>query len=343
MSLYKNNLKYFGFGIWIAICIVVGINIFIDPFQIYKKATFHKTIFMKEFYLNAGLIKQYDYDSVSIGSSMTQNFHIEDIKEQLEFQKPIKLPISGGSIVEHSMVLESAISTGKVKNVLFGLDIFSLNNTGNRLPEYLYDNSIWNDYKYIFSIDTLKRSFTYPFLHFTIAKTHPKLDYNLMFQWQHNYPESDFSQAKVLSSYKKRSVNLDNHEDSNKVTNERIEGFNKYILKIVKDNPSINFIFFYPPYSILTYKSMNSSNLDSFFEVKKVINRKLKALPNVQIYDFQDNWSMITNLDNYKDITHYHSKINSYILKEISKRNNLIDSKDYTEFMIKINSYNIEE
>jgi len=343
MNLYKNYLKYFGFGILIIICIVVGINIVIDPFQIYKKATFHKTIFMKEFYLNAGLIKQYDYDSVSVGSSMTQNFKIDELQEQLNFKKPIKLPVSGGSVVEHAMVLESAINTGKVKNVLFGLDIFSLNNTGNRLPEYLYDNSVWNDYKYIFSIDTLKRSFTYPFLHLTISKTHPKLDYNLMFQWQHNYPESYFSKEKVISAYISRSVNLDNSEDTDKITQDRMNGFNKYILKVVKDNPNIKFIFFYPPYSILTYKSMNKQNLDSFFEVKKFINMQLKSLPNVQIYDFQDDWDVITDLDNYKDITHYHSKINSYMLKQISNKEKLANIDDYINFMKKISLYKIEQ
>ncbi len=343
MTFNKTHFKYFIYGITVSLFTVVLINYIIDPFQIYRKATFHKTIFMKGFYLNAGLIKNYDYDSVSIGSSMTQNFKIEDLKKQLSYKKPIKLPISGGSIVEHFTVLQSAISTNKVKNVLFGIDIFSLNNNDNRLPKYLYDDNILNDYKYLFSIDTLKRSFTYPFLHFSITENHPKLDYNLMFQWQQNYSKSDFSAIKVLNSYKSKKVNLNNNISSNEITKERLENFDKYILKIIRENPNIDFTFFYPPYSILTYKLMTYENLNSFIDVKKYINKKLLELSNAKIYDFQEEYEIITELNNYKDVTHYHQRINLWMLKHMQKNKELItsDKKDYKKFIEKITEYEL--
>lgn len=340
MKNYKKNLKYFGLGILISSCTLIAINLIIDPFQIYKKATFHRTLFMKGFYLNAGLIKQYDYDSVSIGSSMTQNFKIEDLKEQLDFKKPIKLPVSGGSTFEHYTVLESAINTGKVKNVLYGIDIFSLNKTTNRLPEYLYDDNVLNDYKYFLNIDTLKRSLTYPFLHLVINKNDPRLDYNLMFQWQHDFKNTDFSEEKVVKDFNNSNVDLDNI-NFKKLSDLRIENFDKYILKIGKDNPTIQFKFFYPPYSILTYKLMTTKNLNSFMFTKRYINTKLLNISNIEIYDFQEDWSIIKNLNNYKDMTHYHSKINHYMLKNMKKKDSLLSKEEnnYEEFIFQIKKY----
>lgn len=308
--------------------LLILINFTIDPFQIYKKATYHKTIFMKGFYLNAGLIKNYDFDSVSIGSSMTQNFIINDLKKNLNFKYPIKLPISGGSMIEHYTALDSAIKTKKVKNVLFGIDIVSLKNSENRLPTYLYDINLLNDYKYLYSIDTLKRSITYPFLHFTLNTNHPRLDYNLMFQWQHNYKESDFSRDKVIKRFNKKITYLYNTENQDNLLNERINNFNKYILTLVEGNPNINFIFFYPPYSILFYKTMSENSLNYFLKTKKYINKVLRTKANVKLFDFQTELDVITNLNNYRDLIHYHQNINIWMTENIKNNKYLISSDD---------------
>ncbi|RLA77539.1 MAG: hypothetical protein DRG78_17215 [Epsilonproteobacteria bacterium] len=307
------------------------INFVIDPFQQYKKATFHKTVFMKNFYLNAGLIKNYNYDSVVIGSSMTQNFIINDIHTILEYKKPIKLPIAGGTIIEHYTVLESAIKSKKVKNVLLGLDVFSLKTSTNRLPAYLYDYNIFNDYLYLVSIDTLKRSLLYPFLHYTIKATHPRMNYNLMFQWQHNFKENDFNATKVINNIKKKSINLDSQKDQDNLLKDRISNVDKFLVPLVKNNPNINYIIFYPPYSILTYSKMEEDgSLDGFIETKKYIFQKLHKYNNIKLFDFQVANNITHNLNNYKDMTHYHQKINTWMLEKI-KQNQFLITKDNIE------------
>jgi hypothetical protein len=342
--MFKKSILFFLIGLILSSVILVFINFIIDPFQVYRKSTFHKAIFMKGFYLNAGLIKTYDYDSVSIGSSMTQNFIIKELKDNLGWEKPIKLPVSGGRIEEHYTVLRSAINTGKVKNVLFGLDIFSLSRNENRLPKYLYDEVVLNDYKYLYSIDTLKRSLTYPFLHLTIPSNHPRLNYNLMFQWQHNYSEKDFSEKKVIKQFANNSINLDNNKDSNNIIKTRMLNFKKYVLELVQDNPNINFTFFYPPYSILSYKSMNNDTLNSFLDTKMKINKMLLKYPNIRIFDFQEVKEVIENLNNYKDLTHYHQKINTWMLNQINYNRYKIDNNEtnFKSFKDSIKSYSYE-
>lgn len=340
---YFKSIQLFVLTTMLIVFTVIIINFLIDPFQQYRKAMFHKTIFMKNFYLNAGLIKNYNYDSVVIGSSMTQNFIIDDMKKELGFSAPIKLPIGGGNIVEYNTVLKSTIATKKVKNVLFGLDIFALKNGDNRLPMYLYDNDIFNDYKYLFSVDTFKRSLTYPFLHYTLDSSHPRLDYNLMYQWQHNFSQNDFSKSKVIDNFNKNKINLDNDINQNEILTERFDNFNKYIVSIIKKNPDIDFIFFYPPYSILAYKSMSSGALNTFLETKTMINSQLLKFSNVKVFDFQEELDVISNLDNYKDITHYHQKINQWMLQQIKVNKYKIKAVSSNEdFRSKILNYKIK-
>ena len=343
---YTKKINLFVLSTILFIIAISGINFIIDPFQQYRRATFHKTIFMKSFYLNAGLIKRNNYDSVVIGSSMTQNFIIDEINEKLNYKNAIKLPISGGNIVEHYTVLNSAIQSKKVKNVLFGLDAFSLENSTNRLPTYLYDYDTLNDYLYLISIDTLKRSLLYPFLHLTIPKTHARLNSNLMFQWQHNHNKSDFNSTKVLNSFTSNDINFDKNINQEQLIKERIDNVAKYLIPLIKNNPNINYIFFYPPYSILTYKQMEASDtLDNFILTKKHIFNMMSKYNNVKIYDFQIAKNITYDLNNYKDITHYHQKINTWMLEQIHDNNYLVNKNNINQYSkklkIQVNQYKV--
>ncbi len=111
---YAKSIKLFLLLSIVLASAIALINFIIDPFQQYRKAIFHKTIFTKAYYLNAGLIKNHTYDSISLGSSMTENFILEEVSTYLNYEKPIKLPLRGGSIEEHSSILAAAIHTKKV-------------------------------------------------------------------------------------------------------------------------------------------------------------------------------------------------------------------------------------
>lgn len=344
---YAKKIKFFILVTVSFIVAISGINFIIDPFQQYRQATLHKTIFMKGFYLNSGLIKNHNYNAVVIGSSMTQNFIIDEVNEKLNYENVIKLPISGGNIAEHYTVLNSAIKSKKVKNVLFGLDIFSLKNAQNRLPTYLYDYNILNDYLYLTSIDTLKRSILYPLLHYTIPNTHPRLNYNLMFQWQHNHTKNDYNSTKVLNSFNNNDINFDKHNNQEELKKERIDNIDKYLLPLIKNNPKINYIFFYPPYSILTYKQMKASEtLESFILTKESIFKMMSKYKNVKIYDFQIAKKITHDLNNYKDITHYHQKINTWMLEQIHNNNYQLNIDNVDEYInklrIQVNEYTVK-
>lgn len=66
---------------------VGGVNYLVDPFQQYRVKTFYPIAFKNERYQNAGLAKNFNYDSLILGTSMTENFLIDKVENDLGFLK----------------------------------------------------------------------------------------------------------------------------------------------------------------------------------------------------------------------------------------------------------------
>lgn len=82
----------------IAILVIIAIfTVVVDPLFQYHKPFFNIYI-RNERYQNPGILKNFDYDSVLTGSSMTENFRVswfEDIGESV-----VKVPFSRADILK---------------------------------------------------------------------------------------------------------------------------------------------------------------------------------------------------------------------------------------------------
>ncbi len=139
------------------------INYTVDPLQQYRQARFYKPVFSLQRYLNPGLAKTYDYNSLITGSSMVENFVLSNVSSILEISKPIKLCMSGASAHDIKYILDVAFKNKQLDSVIYGLDLYAFSGTPKTLgfgehsmPDYLYDDNYFNDYQYILNIDTLK-------------------------------------------------------------------------------------------------------------------------------------------------------------------------------------------
>lgn len=323
-------------SVFILLSIIV--NFVIDPFQQYRKPTLYKTFYSgNERALNPGLAKNHDYKSVVIGSSMTENFLISKVNEIAP--DAIKLPISAGSAYEHALLLNTVFKTSKkIDTVVIGLDIYAVFGKVDRLdygegsvPFYLYDTNYFNDIFYLANFDTLKESvkvFTRKYTH----KDSPNLNYENMYQWQHLY-ENDFGKKKVLAleeKYKEDKKFLKSDYSFENLNN----SFDYNFLSIVQNNPNIKFIFFYPPYSILEYRRWyKNGTLEDILKFKKHVISQLGILNNVEVYDFHSASEITTNLDNYKDFSHYHQNINHWIVDKIKEKKFLVTNQNIDEHL----------
>lgn len=318
---------------------VGGVNYLVDPFQQYRVKTFYPIAFKNERYQNAGLAKNFNYDSLILGTSMTENFLIDKVENDLGFKKAIKLSVSGGSAREQSITLQTAINNNKnLKNVLWGFDTFAFIGEPDRLrygensfPFYLYDDKKLNDYKYILSIDTIKdsmKSIINPYR----KKDELIYDYNRMYEWQY-LVNHELTIEKVKKDWDNRSKFI-NYEQNKQSFSYLKNNFDLNFYQIIKNNPKIKFKIFFPPYSILNFKALEERDkINDILEFKKYIYNTLLELENVNIYDFQSEKIITHNLANYKDISHYHQNINNWLTEQIRDNKYLVTKENRDEHL----------
>jgi hypothetical protein len=311
---------------------IMGVlNFILDPFQQYRKAGFYRPIYDNERYLNPGLAKTYDYNQVVIGSSMTENFILSDVKDILGFNKPIKFCMSGATAYEIKIMLDSAYQHQKIDSVIYGLDLFSFTGDTTRLfngegslPFYLYDNNRLNDYRYLLSLDTFKFFVD----SFVLSKPKVMFDFNRMYEWQYKLDESYFNGTDRLREWKEKAGFNPDYTKSEYSLKAMKANVDINLIPLIQNHPETTFYIFYPPYSILAFKDMESKGwLNTVEQFKKHLFIQLAHYPNVKIYDFQGSKEVTCNLNNYKDLLHYHQRINGWMLQQMKNGKYLIKDK----------------
>ena len=67
------------------------------------------------------------------------------------------------------------------------------------------------------------------------------------------------------------------------------------------------------------------------FDAELIATELLLECPNVKLYNFYNQYDVITNTDNYRDKEHYSAEINSKILKWMASDVGLITKDNYRE------------
>jgi len=325
--MYKKLLVTFFLFVFILFTFIGVIVIVIDPFQYYRKASFYLPVFNKSDYLTPGLVKNYDFDSIILGSSMVENFKLSDVSNIEGFRKPIKFSLPGAHAKNMKIFADLAFNEKNITSVLIGLDIFALEggpdslvNGQDSLPEYLYDDNFLNDYKYIFNIDTLAECIR-PFAYMKMKGPNANVfNYNIMFH--NNISDAYFDVSVPMNSYNSRVYTP--AIDTNK-TNELIQSFKQNIMPMIQENSDTKFVIFYPPYAILTFKHQDrEGNFKSYNKAKLEINSLLIRYKNVQVFDFQVAKDITHNLHHYRDFSHYSYEINTLITEMIREGSYLV-------------------
>ena len=132
--------------------IIVGMVI-IDPYFCYHKPIAGIPYTLEEdAYINAGILKNFDYDSVIIGSSLAALMEPSIVDEKLG-ASTVKATISGASTRNGAFLMEYALNNKEICNIIYSLDYNALlgdkSQLDRALPQYLYDKNPFNDLQYI--------------------------------------------------------------------------------------------------------------------------------------------------------------------------------------------------
>ena len=300
---------------------ILGAVFVFDPFEVYHQAWFHIPPIENstQNYSNAGIAKSYDYDSVVIGSSMTENFSTRLLEENFGGSF-VKLPINAGTPYNHRQMMDLSFGTHDVKRIFYGIDIEALTwfytTPKCEMPDYLYDNNIFNDTQYWFNSSVLLKYI--PACLKTLGQSAPDLR-DTMYNWGALY---EYGKSAALRDVKIKNKVIDQKVETltGTFSQQSLLNVQHNYFPYIESHPNTEFIFFFPPYSLAHwYTFYKSASFEYHLDQKIALINALLPYENVKIYDFQAETDWILNLDNYIDSSHYGPWINDAMTEAIAR------------------------
>ena len=318
------------------ILFVLGaITIIIDPFFHYHAPLKILQYPIKnERYQNDGIVKHFKYDAIITGTSMTQNFKTTEFNSIFGVNS-IKVCFSGAGYKEINENLKKAIHLNKnIRYIIRGLDYNSFFKDKNwqrfdSYPTYLYDKNPWNDLNYFFNKEIL------------INSTLNVIEYTKSGQKTTNFDEygnwmkgRNFGRDAVLEAYKRtEKQSQEKIQASQQDMLLMKENLQQNVVDLVSTNPDITFYLFFTPYSIYYWDSLNQlGTIEQQLALEQEAIEILLEYDNIRLFSFNDQFDLICNLNNYKDIMHYGEDINSKILYWMYNGIGLLTKENYLDY-----------
>ncbi len=296
-----------------------------------------------ERYQNDGITRHFEYDALITGTSMTQNFKTSELDALLSTNS-IKIPFAGASFKEiNDAVVRAKEYNDDLTIVIRGLDLYQFEESAEYLaydsyPTYLYDDNLLNDVQYLWNKDILLTDFLSLSLIPTLMGAAPTT-FDAYSNWT---SENTFGAETVLSVYTRPTQN-DAAEQRHLTEAEQAtiyENVTQNLIQVALDNPDMTFYYFLPPYSVVYFDYCNQSNALYYeFEKLEYAASLLVECENIQLYAFFECTDITTNLDYYKDWTHYSEEVSSMMLQEMAAGNYQLTAENVQDYFAAMTEY----
>ena len=340
-------------GILVAyLCIAAYIY---DPLQIW-----HKPIFRRISYSDnsreamKSIIRDNDFDSIIIGNSLSTNISSKEVSKKLN-SKFLNISMDGSPPAENKIILNYLFKQKQIKNVVYFLGVHYLqlkteNPTFQREKyEFLYNNNKFDDYK-IYLNDKYAQCIIG--LSNSSDCVGSKTNIDKLYSWdgETNHMKRFGGFDNWLSSRALPQVNnalnavletpkTINHKKINSKEKKEIQDYlDKNIFNIVKENPKTQFYLVLPQTSSLEIAREIRSNDELNFQRQKegikYLASQSSKYNNLKIFTFED-LKKLDDIKQYKDLTHFHPNLNSYIINAIQKNTNRLTIKNVNKYINK--------
>lgn len=321
-----------------------GVTTYItDPYFHYHKPYF-KYMLNNERYQNDGIVKNFDYNAMIVGSSMTECF-LTSTADELWQTNTIKVPIAGSTWKEVNDLVETALAANpECKLVIRGLEGIRYFDTYDYLdydpstfPTYLYDQNPLNDVKYLFNKeifvtdvwDVIGRTRTHK----------PSMSFDEYSNFNNYYP---FGNEAVKTYYARETVTPEEKQHKIKKSEYTTiaENVQKNIIDTADRYPDVEFCYFFTPYSIYYWDYMLLlGEMERQIGAEEYIASLVTSHPNIHLYSFYNQHDAIENLDLYKDTHHYGETMSNMILNWIHDDVGRLTADNYKEFYSDMRKY----
>lgn len=326
-----------------ALAVTVGLVVWIDPF-------FHYHGPADGFYYeldnqrsqNDGILRHFDYDAIITGNSVTENFRTSEAEELfgLDF---VKTCFSGATFREINDRLTTALDRHPdTKLVIRCLDFYGFFQDKDALrlelgsyPDYLYDRDPFNDVRYVLNKDILLGR-CLPMLARRLAGAEPGMtsfdDYSY---WSEEFTYGKDTVLKhrmdPLTPYaQKYPVSHLSQEEADRIrANAR-----QNLVQIALDHPDTRFYYFFPPFGGAYWGSLwEGGGLEKTFEAERLFIEACLPVENITLFSFCDWYDVITDLNNYKDDSHYGAWVNSMMLEAMAAGEGILTQENYRDYL----------
>lgn len=325
--------------------------------MIFHKPYFRKLGFSSDMRVqNKAIIRDYDFDSYILGSSMMENTSAKEANNLLG-DKWVNISMSGSRFAERAVILDYMFNIKNPKNIIYSIDLEFLLDISPKLKRNFGQIYTKNDIfllDFYFQKDILKCAITwsesskcigYDDLENLIKWKRRKLKaiklYGGFDNWIKYKKQGNPTVARVLKELKNHTDTPLNNKTINIDISKNKLYIKKYLLDYIVKNPQTNFHLVFTTYSRLFYKvnthpiggSMDSrEKFEKLRAILKWLVVECKDLPNVKIYGFDDT-SYSDNIANYRDITHHNIDMNSTYLMSIKQNAHILTTNNIDSFL----------
>jgi hypothetical protein len=278
---------------------VISLNYMVDPLRFFGPESIAK--FEKQTrYRFPGLIRNQQYDSIFVGTSMSHNFIIADI-DRLFDTKSLFWEIYDGVLAGRS---------GEARK-------------GADFPFYMYDKNILNDIFYVFN-------FTNTLSSISAIKNNlegKKVNHNAWRTKEYRAHKYAHGCPYMVVEQMRGGGILNSNEDLPNNSSDIRTNIDKNLLSIIKENPEVEFILFAPPVSSL-YQALllkKQPNVAAALHMaKSYAYPRLLTFKNVRIYDFYTDKVLTHDLSHYRDFMHYSGELSHQLLQAMKNGRNRV-------------------
>ena len=324
-----------------ALGIVGGWVFKVDPFFHYHKPDTEKYFYTldNQRNLNDGIVKNFDYDAIVTGTSMAENFRTTEMDSVFGVHS-VKIPFAGGSYKEINDTLAKALSNNpELVTIVRALDMEYFFDQKDRMrddlgeyPTYLYDDNIFNDIKYVFNRDIIfKRVYSMLKANDMPGFSPGVSPFDQYSFWMEMY---SFGANSVLESQDMP----EQAEGPVHITDEEketiFENIEQNVVSLAREYPDTTFYYFFTPYSAAWWEAkVTDGTIYKQIEAEQYVIEQILECDNIRLYSFNNRTDITTDLNNYKDLTHYGVWINSLILKWMYNDQYMLTKENYVDYL----------
>ena len=315
----------------------------VDPFFHYHAPVEgFSYIYDNERYQNDGITRNFEYDAVITGTSVSENFRAT-IVDELFNVKSVKATYAGGYYKEIGDGERRALEyNDNIKMVIRSMDMyFAMTEVDYRNPQaadpsFLYDNNVLNDEAYLYNADVL-----FEYVNSGIGRTIngvPSDNFDTYMRFAEDRP---LGAAYVLPYVTGGAVSGDEIHMTDEERDMLTANVRANLTANIAAYPDVQFYYFFPPYCIADWYTNHyvKGDIPALIEEMELVTEEVLKYDNAHVFCFYDDTDVITNLDNYSDLQHYSGEVSDMILQAMANGEHELTLDNYKEYFESVKEY----